>query len=82
MTIIMLGGSYGTKIYEEQERNISRYCHKPIVHRWTTPNSYGVDVEDVGEGGDPSSGGFGGVFPSNVPCWSLCFHVSVLPRSP
>ena len=37
MTIIMLGSSYGTKIYEEQDRNRSSYCHKPIVQRWTTP---------------------------------------------
>jgi hypothetical protein len=39
MTIIMLASSYGTTIYEEQERYRSRYCHKPIVQRCTTPSS-------------------------------------------
>jgi hypothetical protein len=39
MTIVMLGRSYGSKIYEEQERNRSSYCQKPIVQRWNTPPS-------------------------------------------
>ena len=30
------------------------------------PLDHGDDDEDVGEGGDPSSGGFGGVPPSNL----------------
>jgi hypothetical protein len=55
----MLDSSYGTKIYEEQERNISSYCHKLIVQRWNTPH--------VEEGGDPSGGGADGVSPSNLP---------------
>ena len=47
------------------------------------PLDRGVDEEDFGEGGDPSGGGSGGVFPSNLSCCSLCFHVSVfLRRSP
>ena len=33
----MIGSSYGTKNYEEHERNRSSYCHKPVVQRWTTP---------------------------------------------
>ncbi len=33
----MLGSSYGTKNYEEHEKNRSSYCHKPVVQRWTTP---------------------------------------------
>ena len=37
MAIIMLGSSYGTKNYEEHERNRSSYCHKPVVQRCTTP---------------------------------------------
>jgi hypothetical protein len=34
----MIGNSYGTKNYEEYERNRSRYWHKPVVQRWTTPS--------------------------------------------
>ena len=37
------------------------------------PLDHGDDEEDVGEGGDPSSGRFGGVSPSNLRCCSLCF---------
>ena len=70
MTIIMLGSSYDSKNYEEHERNRSSYCHKPVDH--------GDYDEDVGEGGDPSGGGSGGVSPSNLPCFSLCFGVSVV----
>ena len=49
------------------------------------PLDHGDDEEDVGEGGDPSSGDPGGVSPSNLHCCSLCFHVSgfcgaLLPR--
>jgi hypothetical protein len=41
------------------------------------PFHHGVDVEDVGEGGDPSGGGSGGLSPSNL-CWFwLCFGVSL-----
>jgi hypothetical protein len=34
MTIIMLGNSYGTKNYEEHERNRSSYYHKPVIKWW------------------------------------------------
>ena len=79
----MLGSSYGTKNYEEHERNRSIYYHKPVVQRWTTPSCRGDDDEDVGEGGDPSGGDPDGVSTSNLLCSSLRFRVSVfVQRSP
>ena len=39
MTTIMLGSSCGANTMIEQERDSSRYFHKPIVQRWNTPFS-------------------------------------------